>query len=119
LSYPPGGGVDLELTERSLDLAAETFDLAIITGRVDTSDFIARPLWRCSRKLILRVDASRVRRDRRDSGHGGCRVDRGAPRDLRRVARASARHREPDTARQSAVGIARHDRISVYQVNTP
>lgn len=53
LARYPAVGVDLELAERTLDLGSETFDLAIITGRVDTSDFIARPLWRSSRKLLF------------------------------------------------------------------
>lgn len=53
LARYPSVSVDLELAERSLDLAAETFDLAVITGQVDTPDFIARPLWRRSRKLLF------------------------------------------------------------------
>lgn len=73
LARYPGVSVDLELAERSLDLATETFDLAIITGRVDTSDFIARPLWRSSRKLLF---ASRAYLE-----------ERGTPRTIADLAR--------------------------------
>lgn len=53
LRHTPGVSVELNLAERALDLAADTFDLAIVTGPVDSADFIARPLWRASRKLLF------------------------------------------------------------------
>nr|HEX4316276.1 LysR family transcriptional regulator [Kofleriaceae bacterium] len=54
----PGVSADLELAVRPLDVAglaaSEAFDVAIIAGHtVDTADFIARPLWRASRKLVM------------------------------------------------------------------
>jgi DNA-binding transcriptional LysR family regulator len=54
----PAVSADLELAVRPMDLAglaaADAFDIAIIAGHtVDTADFIARPLWRASRKLLM------------------------------------------------------------------
>lgn len=55
LKAHPAVDVDLALAERALDLAADTFDLAIITGKVESAagDFIAKSLWRASRKLLF------------------------------------------------------------------
>lgn len=53
LAKHPGVSIDLELDERRVDLLAEGFDIAILTGKVeDSTDFIARELWRTSRKLL-------------------------------------------------------------------
>ncbi|HEY4180914.1 MAG TPA: LysR family transcriptional regulator [Kofleriaceae bacterium] len=50
----PGITVELDLAERTLDLEANTFDLAIVAGQAqDTADFVARPLWHSSRKLLF------------------------------------------------------------------
>jgi DNA-binding transcriptional LysR family regulator len=53
LAKHPGVSVDLELDDRRRgDLLAEGFDIAIVTGKVDSTDFVARELWRSSRKLL-------------------------------------------------------------------
>lgn len=53
LAKHPGVSIDLELDQRRVDLLAEGFDIAILTGKVDsTPDFVARELWRTSRKLL-------------------------------------------------------------------
>lgn len=53
LAKYPGVSVELELVDRQVDLLSDRFDLAIVTGKVeDTSDFVARELWRSSRKLL-------------------------------------------------------------------
>lgn len=46
--------VDLELGDRRGDLLAEGYDIAIIGGKLDrdTTDFVARELWRSTRKLL-------------------------------------------------------------------
>lgn len=49
----PGVSVDLELDERRGDLVAEGFDIVIVTGKVDTTDFVARELWASTRKLLF------------------------------------------------------------------
>lgn len=48
-----GVAIDLQLSELRVDLLDEGFDLAILTSKVDSSDFVARELWRTSRKLLL------------------------------------------------------------------
>lgn len=53
LARHPGVSIDLELDERRGDLLAEGVDLAILTGKVDSSDFVARELWRASHKLLF------------------------------------------------------------------
>jgi DNA-binding transcriptional LysR family regulator len=53
LARHPGVSIDLELDDRRVDLLAEGFDIAVVPGRVDTGDFVARELWRSSRKLLL------------------------------------------------------------------
>ena len=53
LARHPGVSIDLELDERRIDLLSEGFDLAIVTGKVDTGDFVARELWQATRKLLL------------------------------------------------------------------
>lgn len=52
LAKHPGVSIDLELDERRVDLLAEGFDLAILTGKVDSTDFVARELWQSTRKLL-------------------------------------------------------------------
>jgi DNA-binding transcriptional LysR family regulator len=52
LAKYPKVSLDLELDTRRVDLLAEGFDLAVLTGRVDTGDFVARELWPASRKLL-------------------------------------------------------------------
>lgn len=52
LARHPGVSIDLELDGRRTDLLAEGFDLAIVAGKVDSSDFVARPLWQATRKLL-------------------------------------------------------------------
>ncbi|MCY1023267.1 LysR family transcriptional regulator [Pyxidicoccus sp. MSG2] len=54
LAKHPGVSIDLELDERRVDLLAEGYDLAILAGKVvDSTDFVARELWRSSRKLLF------------------------------------------------------------------
>lgn len=54
LAAHPGVAVDLELEDRRVDLLAEGYDIAIIGGRPDegSTDFVARQLWRATRKLL-------------------------------------------------------------------
>lgn len=52
LAKHPGVSIDLELDDRRVDLLAEGFDVAILTGKVDSTDFVARELWRATRKLL-------------------------------------------------------------------
>jgi DNA-binding transcriptional LysR family regulator len=52
LAKHSGVSIDLELDDRRVDLLAESFDIAIVTGKVDSADFVARELWRSSRKLL-------------------------------------------------------------------
>lgn len=47
-----GVSIDLELNDRRVDLLAEGYDIAIVPGRIDTTDFVARELMRPSRKLL-------------------------------------------------------------------
>lgn len=49
----PEVSVDLELDDRRVGMLSDEFDIAIVAGRVDTTDFTARPLWRTTRKLLL------------------------------------------------------------------
>jgi DNA-binding transcriptional LysR family regulator len=52
LAKHPGVSIDLEL-DRRVDLLADGFDIAIVTGKVeDSADFVARELWRSTRKLL-------------------------------------------------------------------
>jgi DNA-binding transcriptional LysR family regulator len=53
LDRHPGVSLDLEVDDRRVDLLAENFDIAIVPGRVDSTDFVARELWRSTRKLLL------------------------------------------------------------------
>ncbi|RYE89678.1 MAG: LysR family transcriptional regulator [Myxococcales bacterium] len=53
LARYPEVSVDLELDDRRVDLLAEGFDIAVVTGRVDSTDFVARELWTTSRKLLF------------------------------------------------------------------
>lgn len=54
LAQHPRVSVDLEIDSRRVDLLAESFDIAIVPGKVeDTADFVARPLWRATRKLLF------------------------------------------------------------------
>ncbi|WP_437733269.1 LysR family transcriptional regulator [Sorangium sp. So ce1335] len=53
LAKHPRVSVDLEIDSRPVDLLAGRFDIAIVPGRVDdTTDFVARELWRATRKLL-------------------------------------------------------------------
>lgn len=53
LQKHPGVAIDLELDDRRVDLLADDFDVAIVTGKVDTTDFVAREVWRSTRKLLF------------------------------------------------------------------
>jgi DNA-binding transcriptional LysR family regulator len=45
--------VDLQLVDRPIDSLSDDFDIALVTGNIgDTSDFVARALWRSTRKLL-------------------------------------------------------------------
>lgn len=74
----PHVAVDLELRDRPGDMLAEGIDIAIRGGRVegDSADFVARELWRPTRKLLLaspRYLARRgVPRDIDDLVHHDC-----------------------------------------------
>ncbi|WP_437280582.1 LysR family transcriptional regulator [Sorangium sp. So ce375] len=53
LAKHPRVSVDLEIDSRRVDLLAGSFDIAIVPGHVeDTTDFVARELWRATRKLL-------------------------------------------------------------------
>ena len=52
LAKRPGVSIDLELDDRRVDLLAEGFDLAVVAGAVDGTDFVARELWPKTRKLL-------------------------------------------------------------------
>lgn len=51
LAEHPAVNVELDLSERHVDLVAEGFDIAIRTGQVDETDFVARELGRSPRRL--------------------------------------------------------------------
>lgn len=53
LARHPGVSIDFEVADRRVDLLAEGFDIALVPGRVDSGDFVARELWRSTRKLLL------------------------------------------------------------------
>jgi DNA-binding transcriptional LysR family regulator len=55
LALHPHVSIELRLHDRSADLLAEGFDIAMIGGRPQehTGDFIARELWRSTRKLLF------------------------------------------------------------------
>ena len=54
LAAHPGVSVELRLDDRGVDLLAEGFDIAMVGGRPEeqAADFIARELWRSTRKLL-------------------------------------------------------------------
>ena len=52
LARYPGVSIDLELDDRRVDVLAEGFDITIMGGKVDSPDFVARELWRSTRKLL-------------------------------------------------------------------
>lgn len=53
LAKHPRVSVDLEIDSRRVDLLTGSFDIAIVPGHVDdTADFVARELWRATRKLL-------------------------------------------------------------------
>jgi len=54
LATHPGVAIDLELQDRRVDLLAEGFDIALLGGKVDkdSTDFVAREIWRPTRKLL-------------------------------------------------------------------
>ncbi len=60
----PGVSVDLELQDRRTDLLSEGFDIAIHGGKVDqdSTDLVARELWRPTRKLLFASPAYLARR---------------------------------------------------------
>lgn len=49
----PDVAIDLELSDRRVDPLAEGFEIAIVPGKVDSGDFVARELWRKTRKLLF------------------------------------------------------------------
>lgn len=53
LAKYPDVSIHLELGERHVDLLAEGYDIAIVTTRVDSTDFVARELWSATRKLLF------------------------------------------------------------------
>ena len=53
LAQHPEVQVHLEFDDRRVGVLSEDFDIAIVAGRVDTTDFTARALWRATRKLLL------------------------------------------------------------------
>jgi DNA-binding transcriptional LysR family regulator len=54
LAAHPRVSVDLELDRRPMDLVTKGFDIAIVTDTIEeTSDFVARELWRKTRKLLF------------------------------------------------------------------
>lgn len=53
LAEHPAVSIELELEQRPVDLLSGGFDLALVAGSVqDTSDFVARAIWRTTRKLL-------------------------------------------------------------------
>lgn len=54
LAQHPRVSIDLELGVHPVDLVAGAFDIAIVTGKLDdTHDFVAREIWRSTRKLLF------------------------------------------------------------------
>jgi DNA-binding transcriptional LysR family regulator len=53
LAKHPGVAVDLELGQRSVDLLGEGFDIAILSHKIDSTDFVARELRTLTRKVLL------------------------------------------------------------------
>ncbi len=53
LAKYPDVSIELELCEPSVDLAREGFDIAVFTGKVESTDFVARELWAATRKLLF------------------------------------------------------------------
>lgn len=53
LQQHPEVSVELELDDRRVGVLSDDFDIAIVAGSVDATDFTARPLWRTTRKLLL------------------------------------------------------------------
>lgn len=53
LARHPAVSVDLQLDDRGAALLDDGFDLAIVTGKVERGDVVARPIWRSSRKLLF------------------------------------------------------------------
>lgn len=53
LAKHPQVSIDLQLVDRPVDSLADGFDIALVTGEIeDTADFVARTLWRTTRKLL-------------------------------------------------------------------
>ena len=53
LAKHPHVSIDLQVADRPVDSLADGFDIALVTGEVDdTADFVARALWRTTRKLL-------------------------------------------------------------------
>jgi len=54
LARHPHVSIDLELDQRAVELSAEGFDIAIVAGKPDdTSDFVAREIWRAAPKVLV------------------------------------------------------------------
>jgi len=54
LARYPSVSIDLELGERGARFDPEGVDIVIVTGKVeDTADFVARELWKSTRKLLF------------------------------------------------------------------
>lgn len=54
LAQHPRVSIELELGVFPGDIVAGAFDIAIVTGKLDdTHDFVAREIWRSTRKLLL------------------------------------------------------------------
>lgn len=72
LAKHPRVSVDLELRERPGDLLTDGFDIQIVAGKIDTTDFVARELWKATRKLLYASPAD---------------LQRGAPKKVEDLAR--------------------------------
>ena len=99
LARYPGVSIDLEIGDRGIDLLGDGFDLAIVTGHVDTPDFVARRLWQSTRKLLLASPR--------------CVEARGAPRRLEDLARHAgiATHESDGIATWTLIHASRRRRV--------
>lgn len=53
LAKHPGVAIDLELGQRPVDLLGEGFDVAVLSHKIDSTDFVARELQPTTRKVLF------------------------------------------------------------------
>lgn len=99
LGAHPHVRVELDLTDRRVDLATEGFDVALRAGSVESSDLVARQLWETSRVLVASPEYLRA--------HGAPR----RPGDLAKHACIAMRASETGATWELFLG-ARRQRVS-------